>query len=274
MKRFQDTGYLLLLLSLFIIITESCNHDPGILPTSVKKWDAIEIKTAYEVPAPVGRSEEGELTMELFSDNSLKYEFHIHNLTPGDVLAAAHIHFSNAGNSGPVIISLTPSFVGSGGSGTVQNLRQGQIDTLLNLPVYFNVHSTQVPAGIARGQLDQKVDFAMDITLGGNNEVPAVATTASGTCILRMTEDKILYSKVTVNNIESNDTIRVSHIHRGAAGSNGPVRIFLASSIADFGVLKTTTLPDSLYNMIKNDPIYVNAHSKLHGSGLVRGQAR
>ncbi len=274
MKHIPGTGYLFVLLSLSIIVTESCNHDSGVLPTSVKKWTAIELKSVNEVPAPVGRTEEGDLTMELLSDNSLKFEFHVYNLSPGDLLTAAHIHFSNAGESGPVLIDLKPSIAGSGGTGTVKGLRQGQVDTLLSQPVYFNIHSTQVPAGIVRGQLDQKVDFALDIALSGNNEVPAVTTTASGLCILRMTEDKTLYSKVTVTNIETNDTIRVSHIHRGAAGSNGPVRIFLASSIADFGILKTTALPDSLYNMIKNDPIYINAHSKLRGSGLVRGQVR
>lgn len=274
MKYIPGTGYLFALLFISMIVIESCNRNAGVIPTSVKKWAAIEIKSVNEVPAPTGRTEEGELNMELLSDNSLKFDFHVHNLTPGDVLTAAHIHLSNAGESGPVIIDLKPSISGSGGSGTVKGLRQGQIDTLLSQPVYFNIHSTQVPAGIVRGQLDQKVDFALDIVLSGNNEVPAVTTTASGLCVLRITEDKTLYSKVTVTNIETNDTIRVSHIHRGAAGTNGPVRIFLASSIADFGILKTTTLPDSLYNMIKNDPIYVNAHSKLRGSGLVRGQVR
>ena len=274
MKYIPGTGYLFALLILSMIAIESCNRDGGVLPTSVKKWDAIELKSVNEVPAPAGRTEEGELNLELLSDNSLKFDFHVQNLRPGDALTAAHIHLSNAGESGPVIIDLKPSISGSGGTGTVKGLRQGQIDTLLSQPVYFNIHSTQVPAGIVRGQLDQKVDFALDIVLSGNNEVPAVTTTASGVCILRMTEDKMLYSKVTVTNIETNDTIRVSHIHRGASGTNGPVRIFLASSIADFGILKTTALPDSLYNMIKNDPIYVNAHSKLRGSGLVRGQIR
>ncbi len=275
MKPSTGTRYLMYLLLPTMIFVFSCTHDSAPLPTSVKKWDALTIATKNEVPAPVGRSEEGEVTLELLSDNSLKFDFHIHNLTPGDALTSAHIHYGDAGTeSGPVFINLNPSISGAGASGIVTGLRQGQIDSLQGSNVYFNVHSTQLPAGIARVQLDKKVEFAMDIPLSGANENPPVTTTATGLCILRLTDDKMLYSKITVSNIETNDTIRVAHIHRGAVGTNGQVRIFLAATIDDFGVWKTTTLVDSLYNMVKNDPIYANAHSKLKGSGLVRGQIR
>jgi hypothetical protein len=252
----------------------SCEHDDGVVPTTVKKWENLTIATRNEVPAPVGRTEEGELTLELLSDNSLKYDFHLHNLTPGDALTNAHIHYGDAGTSGGVFIDLKPSISGAGATGMVTGLRQGQIDSLQGANVYFNVHSTQLQAGIARVQLDKTVELAMDIQMSGANEVGPVTTTATGLCILRLTSDKMLYSKITVNNIEPADTLRVAHIHRGAAGANGPVRIFLAENINDFGVLKTATLVDSLYNMVKNDAVYCNAHSKNRGSGLVRGQIR
>lgn len=274
MKYLTGTRTLFCLSACTALAFYACKHDDGVLPTTLKKWDNITIATRNEVPAPVGRTEEGELTLEILSDNSLKYDFHIHNLTPGDALTNAHIHLGDAGTSGGVIIDLKPSISGSGGTGKVTGLRQGQIDTLMNQPVYFNVHSSQLAAGIARAQLDKTVEFAMDVPLSGTNEVPAVTTTATGVAILRMTSDKMLYSKITVSNLETNDTLRVAHIHRGAAGANGPVRIFLASTIDDFGVLKTATLVDSLYNMVKNDAMYVNAHTKLRGSGVVRGQIR
>ena len=274
MKPSTGARYLMYLLLPSMISIFSCEHDDGVVPTTVKKWDAVTIATRNEVPAPVGRTEEGELTLELLSDNSLKYDFHLHNLTPGDALTNAHIHYGDAGTAGGVFIDLKPSISGAGAAGIVTGLRQGQIDSLLGSNVYFNVHSTQLPAGIARVQLDKTVEFAMDIPMSGANEVPPVTTTATGLCILRLTDDKMLYSKITVNNIETVDTLRVAHIHRGAAGTNGPVRIFLAATIDDFGVLKTTTLVDSLYNMVKNDAVYCNAHSKNRGSGLVRGQIR
>jgi hypothetical protein len=105
--------------------------------------------------------------------------------------------------------------------------------------------------------------------------VPPVNTTATGLAILRLTSDKVLYSTVTVNNLESNDTLTVAHIHPGAVGTNGPPIIPLCNSLADFGVLKISNpLPDAQYNQLLYDPMYVNAHSRRHGPGLVRGQIR
>jgi hypothetical protein len=252
---------------------QSCTHDHD-GPSTVKTW-TVEIKAINEVPAPAGRNEEGEATIELLSDNSLKYTLHIHNLSSSDALNNAHIHFGDAGTSGGVLIPFNPTFIGAGTTGIVTGLRQGQIDTLLGKPVYVNVHSTQAPAGLARGNLDKEVVFAMDIPLLGSNEVPPVSTTATGLAILRLTDDKVLYSKVTVNNLESNDTLTVSHIHPGATGTNGSPLIFLCSSLADFGVLKISSpLPDAQYNQLLNDPMYANAHSRRHGPGLVRGQIR
>jgi hypothetical protein len=259
---------------LLALVFQSCEHDDDNGPSTVKQW-SIDMKAIFEVPAPAGRNEEGEAIIELLSDNSLKYNVHIHNLSASDQLTNAHIHFGDAGTSGGIIIPFNPTFTGAGTMGVVTGLRQGQVDTLLGYPVYVNVHSNQLPGGLARGQLDKEVVLAKDITLSGGNEVPAVTTTATGLAILRLTHDKVLYSKVTVTNLESNDTLTVSHIHPGAAGANGSPLIFLCNSLADFGVLKISApLPDAQYNQLLNDPMYVNAHSRRHGAGLIRGQIR
>ena len=259
---------------LLAMVFQSCKHDDDDSPSTVKTW-AVDMKATHEVPAPAGRNEEGEATIELLSNNSLKYTIHIHNLSASDALNNAHIHFGDAGTSGGILIPFNPTFIGAGTTGIVTGLRQGQIDTLLGQPVYVNVHSNQVPAGLARGQLDKEVVLAMDIPLLGSKEVPPVTTTATGLAILRLTYDKVLYSKVTVTNLESNDTLTVSHIHPGLTGTNGSPLIFLCNSLADFGVLKISSpLPDAQYNQLINDPMYVNAHSRRHGAGLVRGQIR
>lgn len=252
----------------------SCSRDSDKGPSTVKKW-TVEIKSIYEVPAPANRNEEGEATIELLSDNSLKYNVHIHNLSPSDALTNAHIHIGDAGTSGGIIIPFNPTFTGAGTTGTVTGLRQGQVDTLLGKPVYVNVHSSQAPAGLVRGQLDKTIVLARDIALLGTNEVPPVTTTATGRAILRLTSDKVLYSVVTVNNLESNDTLTVAHIHPGATGTNGSPLIFLCNSLSDFGLVKVSDpLTDAVYNQLTKDPMYVNAHSRRHGPGLVRGQIR
>jgi hypothetical protein len=271
--KMSQRAMALLCASLFFLLFSGCKHDEGVAPTTVKEWSNLVLKAVFETPAPAGRNEEGEANLRLLSDNSLEWDFHIHNLTPGDQLTAAHVHFGDAVTAGPVFINLNPTFAGPGASGKVIGLRQGQVDTLMTLPVYINVHSSQQPAGIVRSQMGQTIDFAMDIPLSGANEVPAVATTATGTAILRIVGDSLI-SKVSVTGVEANDTLTVSHIHRGAIGVNGPVRVFLANSLADFGITRVTFLPDSMDTMVKGEACYVNVHSRRNPPGKIRGPIR
>ena len=114
----------------------------------------------------------------------------------------------------------------------------------------------------------------MVIQLSGNNEVPAVSTTTKGVAHLRVSTSKKLYSKVIVQRLESGDALRFAHVHSGAAGVNGPVRIFLCHTAADFGQNIVTELTDEEYNFLLNEPAYVNAHSNFSPSGIIRGQVR
>ena len=80
---------------LLAIGIQSCDRDDDNGVSTVKRW-TVEIKSIYEVPAPANRNEEGEATIELLSDNSLKFNIHIHNLSPSDALTNAHIHIGDA----------------------------------------------------------------------------------------------------------------------------------------------------------------------------------
>ena len=110
--------------------------------------------------------------------------------------------------------------------------------------------------------------------MNGANEVPAVSTTATGLAIIRMTEDKKLYVKVTVSNIEAGDVLSAAHIHSGISTVSGPVVLGFYSAAADFSTLKKLTVDDTFYNTLLTASLYVNAHSTMRGSGLVRGQIR
>ncbi|MGZ8559869.1 MAG: hypothetical protein ACXWWC_16120 [Chitinophagaceae bacterium] len=46
---------------------------------------------------------------------------------------------------------------------------------------------------------------------------------------MRVSSDKKLYSKVIIQKLEEGDALRFVHVHAGAAGVNGPVRIFFVS---------------------------------------------
>ena len=104
---------------------------------------------------------------------------------------------------------LNPTFSGSNAIGTVTNIRTTFIDSLKDdvNELYFNVHSTQVPGRLVRGQLNTNIEMAEFITLSGANEVPAVTTTATGTALIRVTSAKKIYTRVIITNLEPGDAM-------------------------------------------------------------------
>ena len=244
-------------------------------PTVVKQW-TVDLATKNQVPAPANRNETGTAVLVLLSDNSLTYAVTVSGLPAGDAITAAHLHAGDVITNGGVILDFHPTFTNGVATGTITNLRSTLVDSLKNdvNEIYFNTHSTQVPGGLARGQLNNTIVLATDVALSGANENPAVATTANGVAILRLASTKQLYAKITVTNLESGDALTAAHIHKGAAGTNGAVYIGIYGSAADFGTVKTFTLDDATVTSLKSDALYVNAHSSKHGGGIIRGQIR
>ena len=234
----------------------------------------IPLSTKMENPAPPGRSETGLLSLQLDADNTLHYTFRVDNVAAGDALTMAHFHTGDPVTNGPVILPM-PSWSGNTSTGTL-TLRQSLADSMRdsNNDIYFNVHSSQFPGGLVRGTVNSDLLLAETINLLGSNEVPPVVTTATGVALLRLTEDRKLYSKVTVENVPVGDALTMAHIHKGAVGVNGDVLVTLCGSAADFGVSKITQLDEATANMVRTDPLYVNAHSTLWPAGIIRGQIR
>jgi hypothetical protein len=89
--------------------------------------------------------------------------------------------------------------------------------------------------------------------------------------------------EVSLTGLASNTAIILAHIHEGAAGVNGPVRVDSgltpgAPILAGNGVATFTrsnlTVPTALAQSIINNPggFYFNVHSALSPSGIARGQ--
>lgn len=270
MKKF----YYFLAISAVALQLISCKKDTVDTTATVTWSKTVSMSTKFEVPAIANRSETATATLELLSDNTLRYNIIVSGLAAGDAITAAHIHAANAGSTGAVKIGFDGTFTSTSVTGVTPVLRSGQIDTLKNMETYVNVHSTQVPSGLIRGQVDSKVVFAADVAMSGANEVPAVTTTATGLATIRITEDKKAYLKVNVTGLEAGDVLSAAHIHSGAAGVNGGVLLGFYAAAADFNTLKVLTVTDAVYNSLLNDAIYVNAHSVAKASGVVRGQVR
>ena len=209
MNASQKNGINVILSLFCLILIISCSKDnaPATPPaTVVKHWDII-MNAKYENPAPAGRTETGTAGLDLYSDNSFKYNIAVTGLAAGDALTASHIHFGDPATNGPVILNFSPVFAANAATATITGLRQTLVDSILTGTVYVNVHSTQFPGGLLRGQMDKTIDYAVDVALTGANEVPAVNTPATGLALLRLMTDKTLYSKITVTNLEATDAL-------------------------------------------------------------------
>ena len=122
-------------------------------------------------------------------------------------------------------------------------------------------------------------------TLSGANEVPARSTAASGFSQVIIDGDRVHYS-VEVDDIQN---VTAAHIHTGAQGVNGPVRVtFFPNdlhpqrlSVSDKTILAEGTFTSSnvsgisyadLLTAIRNGTAYVNVHTTLFPGGEIRGQ--
>ncbi len=268
-----------LLLSMVYLAIASCSDDKGSnpvpTPTIVKEWN-ITLSSKYENPAPAARNETGTANLQLLSDNSLVYTIAINGLAGGDALVAAHLHTGDAITNGPIVLGLDPVFTAGSATGIIANLRTSLIDSLKSATneIYVNVHSSQVGSGLLRGQVNTNIELAADVALISANEVPAGTSVATGLALVRLTSEKKAYIKLTVTGLEAADALTAAHIHKAAAGVNGPVILGFYSSAADFGTTKVLPVDDALYTSLKTDAIYVNAHSVIKPGGVIRGQIR
>jgi hypothetical protein len=277
---------LLITVSAILVVTAfSCTKENLDIVESevIREW-SIPIAAANILPATANRLDTGTVNFQLFSDNSIRYELNVKRVTGNDVLNGASLKSGDPVTNGSVVLNLTPTSkftettaVGANGYGVVTGVRQSLIDSLKDTGnhLYFELYSVQQPDGMARGQLNERIELAADITLTGNEEVPVVNTTAIGKTWLRLTSGGKLYSRISITNNEPGDPFTMAHIHKAQVGANGPIIVTLASSTADFEVSKSTQLSDALYNSLLHDgALYVNAHSQLFPAGKIRGQLR
>jgi hypothetical protein len=109
------------------------------------------------------------------------------------------------------------------------------------------------------------------ITLSGNNEVPPVTTSASGSGTVTIKPDGSVSAHVTVTGMDAT----ASHIHEGAAGANGPVIVpFTKTADNVFDAPAGAKLTDAQMASYKAGKLYVNVHSAKNPGGEVRAQLK
>ena len=144
----------------------------------------------------------------------------------------------------------------------------------------FAVLLAAATGGISCNSGDEVTLF--EATLSPDNEVPPRASGASGTS--RMTFDGTTVTFIVV--VQNLNNITASHIHSGAAGTTGPVRVdFFLGPVTSVqsGTLAQGTFTaadvrgiefNALLDEMRAGTAYVNVHSQTYPAGEIRGQTR
>jgi hypothetical protein len=109
------------------------------------------------------------------------------------------------------------------------------------------------------------------VSLSGDQEVPAVTSTAKGTGTITIADDKSVSGSVKTTGIAG----MAAHIHEAAPGKNGPPIITLEKKgDSEWVVPAGSKLTDAQYASFKAGNLYVNVHSAEHKGGEIRTQLK
>jgi hypothetical protein len=241
-----------------------------------------------EVP-PVTSSASGQAQIVLAPDAQSLRVLVASDLTDAET-TQARLHIGQPGENGPVAFFLTES---SFGSPLLVTLTPGDffaspqaptyddfLDELGAGNTYVNVLSTAHPAGELRGQVQAPV--TLQATLTGAQEVPMVATTATGRGQVVINADRTRMRFALATDLAAAQ-ITQAHIHVAPAGVNGGIAFFLADSGFTSPRLGTLTEADFLappeaptfadfVTALLSGGTYMNIHTMLHMDGEIRGQ--
>lgn len=187
---------------------------------------------------------------------------------------SAHIHEGLAGSTGAVAFTLTTPIVGTT-TGTTAAFTAAQQASLEAGGLYVNVHSASNANGEVRAQLaNSDVKVVNNILLSGNNEVPAVTTTASATAYVTYNDvSKILSYTIITTNLTSPTS---AHIHEGDFGVAGGVVFTLTTpatgSTTTTGTIASVTAAQKV--LLDAGHLYFNIHTTANAGGELRGQVQ
>ena len=115
------------------------------------------------------------------------------------------------------------------------------------------------------------------VRLTGDQEVPPVKTTGSGTGTITIAPDKTVSGQITTTGVEGT----VAHIHDSMPGQtmcgakNGPVIVPLTKGPDNtWSVPAGSKLSDAQYESFKAENLYVNVHSAANKGGEICAQLK
>ncbi len=241
-----------------------------------------------EVPATSSPASGSAIMLYDLGTNTFDLMITISGMT--NLATASHIHEQVAGVNGPVVTNLggEAEYTRSGTTlrRTFRNVTHlGDKLKLLQAGAYYNIHSAQFPGGEIRGQLiAQPVRLISSMDVAQEQAAfPAVnlaGVTGIGGAVL--TYDPVA-NRISLRHslFAFANTLNNSHIHEGAPGVSGPVRVNLGNNANAGGYSSANGYIAGTHDNLEfvGDPLvllsggmYLNYHSTTFTGGQLRGQ--
>lgn len=126
-------------------------------------------------------------------------------------------------------------------------------------------------AGLVCGGIAASSGADIAVKLTGDQEVPAVATEATGSGKIVIKPDKSVSGSVTTKGVEGT----MAHIHLAGPGKNGPPIIALVKTSENtWSVPEGAKLTDEQFQSFMAGDLYLNVHSDAHKGGEIRSQLK
>lgn len=186
----------------------------------------------------------------------------------------AHIHTGRVGTNGDILVALE-ALAGTEGTWVLPDatmIDEATFNVLAGGGHYVNVHTPANPAGEIRGQIVTDNFVLTTFPLSGSQEVPMVATEATGDGYALVNTDNYALEVVAVTS--GVDDATMAHIHTGRIGNNGDVLIGLVQA-TDLGIWMTpenTVIDQATFEILAAGGHYVNVHTPAYPNGELRGQ--
>jgi hypothetical protein len=246
------------------------------------------LNAAQEVPASTSPATGSAIMLYDIGANTFDLVVTINGMT--NTATASHIHEAPAGQNGGVVTNLGAEAVytrsGTTLRATFRNVTHGGDKLkLLQGGAYYNIHSAQFPGGEIRGQLiAQPVRMIANLdTAQEQAAFPAVNLSAVnnfGGAIL--TYDPVANTVSLRHSLFNfNNPFTNSHIHEGAPGVSGPVRVNLGNNANAGAYSSANGYIAGAHDAVPfvGDPLvllaggmYLNYHSQTFAGGQLRGQ--
>lgn len=228
-----------------------------------------------EVP-PLITGAKGAATIKInASFDTLWYDVSVTNLS--GPITGAHFHNGVVLTTGAVVVDLSSSINGNRITGIVTGavLNSALFNNFFKAEIYLNVHTAQNPNGEIRGQVYRLAREGYTVVLDGTQEVPSVATNATGSGMVSVDRDQDnAHFMIVINGLSATG----AHFHNAVMGQNGGVVYDLASFLINNGIFgywrSTDTTPFLVGNSVqfRIDSIYINVHTAANPNGEIRGQ--